>query len=100
VGIDGKWVGATQANSYFYVSVDPGEHHLCSSWQSFVGFGTGHTAAAASFTASEGQTYYFVARNSWQRELQKPAEIELQPVDEAEGQLLTSQFSFSISHPK
>lgn len=36
-GIDGAWVGATQANSYFYVSVDPGEHHLCANWQSFVG---------------------------------------------------------------
>jgi len=32
-GIDGNWVGATQANSYFLVFVDPGEHHLCASWQ-------------------------------------------------------------------
>lgn len=29
--IDGTWVGATHANSYFYVFVDPGEHHLCAS---------------------------------------------------------------------
>ena len=26
--IDGTWVGATHANSYFYIVVDPGEHHL------------------------------------------------------------------------
>lgn len=32
--IDGAWVGATHANSYFYVFVDPGEHHLCANWQS------------------------------------------------------------------
>src|SRR6185312_9705018 len=49
IGIDGTWVGATKSNSYFYVSVDPGEHDLCSSWQSFVGFNTAHTAAAVGF---------------------------------------------------
>src|ERR1041384_3012646 len=27
-GLNGSWVGATQANAYFYVSVDPGEQHL------------------------------------------------------------------------
>ena len=25
-GLDGAWIGATQSNSYFYVSVAPGEH--------------------------------------------------------------------------
>lgn len=33
-GIDGAWVGATHGNSYFYVFVDAGEHHLCANWQS------------------------------------------------------------------
>jgi hypothetical protein len=33
VGLDGAWVGATHGNSYFYFSVDVGEHHLCASWQ-------------------------------------------------------------------
>jgi len=100
IGIDGTWVGATKSNSYFYVSVDPGEHDLCSSWQSFVGFNTGHTAAAVDFKAEAGRTYYFLVRNAWVRELQKPAGIELEPVNDAEGQLLTSKFSFSTSHPK
>lgn len=104
IGIDGTWVGATKANSYFYVSVDPGEHDLCSSWQSIpvlnTGLITGHTAAAARFTAAEGQTYYFLVRNSYETKLQKPAEIELKPVDVAEGQLLASKFSLSASHPK
>jgi hypothetical protein len=99
-GLDGAWVGATNANSYFYVSVDPGEHRLCSSWQSFVGVTTGHTAAALSFKAEPGQTYYFLVRNSWISELQKPAELELKPVNDAEGELLASKFSLSTSHPK
>ena len=42
MGIDGEWVGATHGNSYFSVSVDPGEHHLCASWQSSVIIGQGH----------------------------------------------------------
>jgi hypothetical protein len=35
-GLDGKWVGATHGNSYIYFSVDPGERHLCASWQAAV----------------------------------------------------------------
>jgi hypothetical protein len=27
-GLNGKWIGATQAESYFYVSVDPGEDRI------------------------------------------------------------------------
>jgi hypothetical protein len=99
IGIDGAWVGATKANSYFYVSVNPGEHDLCSSWQSAPVFNTGHTAAAARFTAVGGQTYYFLVRDSYERKRQLPAEIELKLVDDAEGQLLASQFSLSTSHP-
>ena len=33
MGIDGRWVGATHGNSYLFMTVDPGEHHLCASWQ-------------------------------------------------------------------
>src|SRR5580704_2337468 len=29
IGLDGKWVGVNQRNSYFAVSVEPGEHHVC-----------------------------------------------------------------------
>ena len=62
-GLDGAWIGATNSNSYFYVSVDPGEHHLCADWQSFVGFNTGHKTGAASFTATEGSSYFFLVKN-------------------------------------
>jgi hypothetical protein len=34
IGLDGAWMGATRANSYVAFSVDPGEHHLCTNWQS------------------------------------------------------------------
>ena len=33
-GMDGAWVGANSGNSYFALTVDPGVHHSCASWQS------------------------------------------------------------------
>ena len=29
IGLDGTWVGAYKRNSYFTVSVQPGERHVC-----------------------------------------------------------------------
>jgi hypothetical protein len=99
VGVDGEWVGANHGDSYFYVSVDPGEHHLCASWQSFVGVGAHETSAAAHFTAEPGQTYYFRVRNTWLRE-HGVTRVELTPLDSDEGQLLASRFAFSESQRK
>jgi hypothetical protein len=59
-GLDGNWVGATQANANFYVYVDPGEHHLCADWQNFVGFDVAQKSAAVHFTAEAGGVYFFV----------------------------------------
>ena len=28
-GFDEKWVGAVNSGSYFFVPIDPGEHHVC-----------------------------------------------------------------------
>ena len=100
IGIDGEWVGATRSNSFFHIEVDPGEHHLCASWQSFVAVGAAHTAAAAHLVAEAGHTYYFLVRNSVQRQPPVPAEVEFSPLDSDEGQLLASKFSLSTSHPK
>lgn len=99
LGVDGKWVGANHGDSYFYLSVDPGEHHLCASWQSFVAFGAHETSAAAHFTAEAGQSYFFRVRNIWLRE-HGVTHVELTPLDSDEGQLLASRFAFSTSQPK
>ena len=97
-GIDGEWAGATKSNSYFYVSVAPGEHHLCASWQSSEGFRVENTAAAH-FTAGPGGVYFFRARDFWARDF-GPAHVELLPLDSDEGLLLASKFSLSSSTPK
>jgi hypothetical protein len=98
-GLDGKWVGATHGNSYFYFTVDPGEHHLCASWQTTVVLGQGHKTAAAHFTAEAGSVYYFRVKNTWMRDL-GVAVISLKPLDTDEGLLLASKFSLSNFHPK
>ncbi len=58
IGIDGAWVGANKNSSYFAVSVEPGEHHVCANVQSF----RGHPVGLVHFTAEAGKIYYFDAR--------------------------------------
>lgn len=93
-GLDGAWVGATQSDAYFYLSVDPGEHHLCSMWQTAVIVGAGHQAAAASLFAEPGGVYYFIARNRYWNETHT-AYVKLEQLDPDEAQLLMSKFAFS-----
>jgi hypothetical protein len=58
VGIDGAWVGATQGNSYFSVDVAPGEHHVCTGWQSSLGH-LSKMVGLDSVNAEAGKVYYF-----------------------------------------
>lgn len=63
--IDGAWVGATRANSWFALPVESGVHHVCADWQNkVVLFSVVPEAAAAHFTAQAGQTYYFRMRTN------------------------------------
>lgn len=99
IGVDGAWVGATHGDSYFSFTVDPGEHHLCASWQTAVVIFRGHPTAAAHLTAEAGGVYFFRVKNKWVRDLGN-AGIYLVPLDPDEGQLLASKYSFSTFHPK
>src|SRR6185437_4987705 len=106
-GIDGTWVGATHANSYFYVFVDPGEHHLCANWQSartgLSWIGPKRSTAAAHFTADAGKTYYFRARDIVKMDDNKSVsepQVLLSPLDSDEARAIMQSFSFSISHPR
>lgn len=98
-GIDGNWVGATHGNSYFFVYVDPGEHHLCSDWQTDVvrNYPQKRTRAALHFTAESGKTYYFRAKDIAITEL---VDAELDAMDSDEAQLMMSSFEYSSSRPK
>jgi hypothetical protein len=105
--IDGTWVGATHANSYFYVFVDAGDHHLCANWQSDVTpfqFGPKRSTAAAHFAAEAGKSYYFRARDiaitDSRGQLVSEPEVALSPMDIDEAQVLMNSFSLSSSRPK
>jgi hypothetical protein len=50
-GIDGTWVGANGYRSYFFFSVEPGDHYLCTNVQAITEGGVKSSTAARSFTA-------------------------------------------------
>jgi len=94
VGVDGKWVGANEGKSYFFFPVDPGEHNICSEWQS----GTFKKSServgeAIHLTAEGGKTYYLRLNFSYQR-------MHLELSDEAEGHFLIGSSLFATSQPK
>jgi hypothetical protein len=60
-GMDGVWVGANKGDSYFALTVAPGVHHLCASWQSDLEK-LKKDVKLTSFTAEPGQVYYFAAQ--------------------------------------
>jgi hypothetical protein len=108
-GIDGTWVGATHANSYFFTYVDPGEHHICASWEPMIKLSSPamRTTAAAHLIAEAGKSYYFRARDVTKTEnpfgkgdIVSEAEVVLKPLDSDEAQVLMNTFSFSSSNPK
>jgi hypothetical protein len=98
-GIDGNWVGATHKDSYFYVFVDPGEHHLCASWQDRVSLTSVRSIAALHFTAEAGKAYFFRAEDVVYPS-RPPAQLQFAGLDSDEGEILVSSFSLSSSHPK
>jgi|WetSurMetagenome_2_1015567.scaffolds.fasta_scaffold62861_2 hypothetical protein len=94
LGVDGVWVGANHGNSYFSVSVDPGEHHMCaSSWFSR----EAKLVVLAHLQAESGGTYFYRTRIVKLRDTQY---LEIDPVDSDEGKYLIDSYPLSISHPK
>jgi hypothetical protein len=94
VGMDGNWVGANEGKSYFFFPVEPGEHNICSEWQS----GTFKKSServgeAIHLTAEAGKTYYLRLIFSYQR-------MSLEMEDEAEGHFLIGSSLFASSETK
>jgi hypothetical protein len=100
IGLDGTWVGAYKQNSYFAVSVDPGEHHVCANVQSKAGIG--RLLALAHFTAEPGKIYYFRTRffGGISGIQSAPPSVELETVDSDEAQYLIASFpQITVSQP-
>lgn len=103
-GLDGTWVGATHANSYFFVPVEPGPHDVCASWQARFPIRGARSSGAIHVVAAPGETYYFRAQDigvvpSASSGLPSDFELKLRKLNPAEGKLLVSSFSLDSSHP-
>lgn len=92
--MNGAWVGANHGNSYFSVSVDPGEHHVCATLQSSV---VDQRVELAHFTAEAGKIYYYRTRLVLSRNIEL---LELDPIDSDQAKYLISSYPLSISRPK
>jgi hypothetical protein len=96
IGLDGAWIGALKGRSFFSFAVSPGEHHLCSNWQSrrdeYSAF-----SALANFTAESGEIYYFRLRflSSY-----RVPQLDLAQTNRDEARYLVSFSSLAVSHPK
>ncbi len=90
VGLDGAWVGVDKYSSYFSVSVEPGEHHMCSILSSKF---LGHLVEFTHFTAEAGKVYYFRARYLG-------GFLSVDAVDSDEAWHLIDRYPQSISQPK
>jgi hypothetical protein len=100
-GVDGKWIGATRRNSYLYVPIAPGVHHICASWQFGVILGKGKKTAAAHFTAESGGVYYYEIKDKFVRgETSELVEMTLTPLDSDEGQLLANEYDLATARLK
>jgi hypothetical protein len=100
VGLDGTWMGATRANSFIAFNVDPGEHHLCTNWQSHFR-GLSREKSFANFIAEANKTYYFRARVSYQStQTATTMTLDLDPLNPDEGQRLIASSRASASYPQ
>jgi hypothetical protein len=97
-GLDGHWIGATQGFTYVTASIDPGEHHLCSRWQSHFGK-LSDQVSLYNFTAEPDKTYYVRAHISVMGD-NDVLSMDLEPVSTDEGRFLVSEAARSLSKPK
>ena len=94
LGLDGAWVGANHADSYFSITVTPGEHHVCATLQSaFVD----QRVELAHFTAEAGKSYAFRTRLLVSRDVEL---LELTPIDSDQARFLVASYPLASSRAK
>jgi hypothetical protein len=95
-GVDGKWVGAINGGRYFFVAIDPGEHHICAMLQSFLP-PRGPKVSVHSLKAASGGTYYFRTRMVG---ITTGFVLQLDQLDSDEGRWFVAWSKFSTSHSR
>jgi hypothetical protein len=94
VGLDGAWVGAFKKSWYVSISVAPGEHHACVSWQNV----KSRRPRFLDFTAEAGKSYYYLVHSitgQYSSDI-----LEIGPVDHDEALFLIASDPQSAAKPK
>lgn len=94
IGVDGKWVGANDSRTYFFVEVEPGVHHLCA----YAIYGRTSWLSLHSLQAKAGDTYYFLTFPIGNGG--PGGRYSLEQLDPDEGQYLVSKNRFATSHAR
>jgi hypothetical protein len=96
IGLDGQWLGATDAQSHTSFTVDPGVHHLCAVYQGHAaGMDPEGQTLLLHLDAEAGRTYYLRYHALFLKE--SPGVAFFEPVDEDEGLLLLERTEGSTS---
>jgi hypothetical protein len=96
IAVDGAWVGANQGDSYFFITVQPGEHHLCACWQSSLA--GRQQVSLNSLTAEAGKSYYFRVRVTGDD--RAGYSFDLLKANSDEATLLVARSPYSVSRAK
>jgi len=100
LALDGTWTGANRGSPYFSFFVGPGEHHLCAAWEKGAERPQDR-ASLASFTAEPGHIYYFRVRVTViSHTAGRFYSLDLEPMNQDEGQLLVAASPLSTFRPK
>jgi len=96
IGLDGQWLGATDAATHIVFTVDPGVHHLCAVYQgeAVPMDAEGHTLLLH-LNAEAGKIYFFRYHAIFLKE--SPGLAFFEPVDEDEGTYLTQGTDIATS---
>ena len=96
IGLDGAWVGAYKQNSYFTVSLEPGEHHICANVQSdsFIP----SLLSLAHFSAELGRVYFFHTKYLAGIPGSAVPYLDLDPVDSDQAKYLIATSPLSVWH--
>lgn len=94
IAMDGSWAGANHGNSYFSVSLAPGDHHICVTLQSSL---VAQRVELAHFTAEADASYYYRTRLVLSRSMEL---LELVPIDADQARYLTTVFPLAVASPK
>ncbi len=97
VGLDGAWVGVDKGNSYFAVTVPPGVHHVCASWEAPLAT-MENKIGLTEVLAEAGQKYYFEIEVGPPSHDNAPV-MRLKSVSGDMGAFLTSRSKESIAKP-